>query len=74
MTTRKKTAEKLALEYNWNTKEEYFDYIIESRINGQTQQVRSLFNAMTADDRREFLGDYCNRDSDVFYICLNEML
>ena len=38
-----KHAEDLAKEYEWGYPSQYFEYIVESLINGQRQQVRDLF-------------------------------
>ena len=73
----KKYAETLAREYDFETKEEYFDYIVESLINGQRQQVRKLFNQMKAYDQKEFLVDYLNDgigiEKSVKNICISEL-
>ena len=70
-------AEDLAKDYDFNSKYEYFDYIIESLINGQRPQVKELFNQMKGEDKQEFLIDYL--DSDQGYhistknICISEL-
>lgn len=46
----------LAIEHDFKTEVEYFDYIIESEINGQNQQVKSLYNAMKPSDKQKFLN------------------
>lgn len=48
----------LATELDFQTEHEYFDYIIDSEINGQRSQVRSLIGDMKKDDQKDFL-DYC---------------
>ena len=50
-----KSALKLAHEYEWQTAQEYFDYIVDSFINGQYTQVRNLYNAMNSDSKFEFI-------------------
>jgi len=45
----------LAKELDFNTEVEYFNYIVDSYINGQKQQVNELFNDMRKDDKRDFL-------------------
>lgn len=45
--------EKLAKSYEV---EDFFDYIIESQINGNFSQVRELFNEMTKKDRYAFIA------------------
>ena len=74
----KKYAEDLAKEYGFNTKEEYFDYIVCSLINGQRQQVRNLFNTMKGHDQEEFLTSYLDL-SEGFHkstlnICITELI
>lgn len=39
------------------TFEDYFDYIIESKINGQRKQARELFNELSNEQKRQFF-DY----------------
>jgi nucleoid-associated protein YejK len=58
----KKFAETLAREYEREDKADFFEYIVESLINGQRQQVRNLFNEMKKDSQREFLNDYLESD------------
>ena len=58
MTTRKNFAEDLAEEYDFNSKEQYFEYIVDSLINGNRSQVRELFNQMHADDKEYFLENW----------------
>ena len=53
-----KFAEDLAKEYDFKTKEEYFNYIVESLENGNRKQVRELFNQMVGFDQKDFLVDY----------------
>ena len=73
----KKYAETLAKEYDFETKEDYFNYIVESLINGQRQQVKNLFNAMKKDDQKEFLIDYLENDNgyqtSTKNICISEL-
>lgn len=74
---RRKYAEDLAKEYDFQEKEEYFDYIVDSLINGHRQQVRDLFNKMKPESRREFLIDYLDESigyhKSVKNICIDEM-
>ena len=39
------------------TLENYFDYIIESKINGQRKQARELFNELSNEQKKQFF-DY----------------
>ena len=45
----------LAKEYDFNHPTDYFNYIVESNINGQFEQVKNLFDAMTSNSKREFM-------------------
>ena len=71
-------AEDLAKEYDFNTKEEYFDYIVTSLINGQRKQVKDLFNQMHPSDKEEFLNDFLTEDnsyhSSTRKICISSLL
>jgi len=58
-----KSAETLAKTYGWSTGEEYYDYIVESLINGQRRQVRNLFKEMNSECKREFLNNYLENDN-----------
>ena len=73
-----KHAEDLAKEYDFNTKEEYFNYIVDSLINGQRQQVKNLFVKMNNDSMLEFLNDFLNDDNSYHTstrkICINALL
>jgi len=55
---RKKKLINLAKEHDFETEEQYLDYILESEINGQQQQVRELYKAMSYDDRNYFFETY----------------
>jgi len=72
----KKYAETLAKEYDFETKEDYYNYIVESLINGQRQQVRDLFNAMRKSDQQEFLINFLQEDdsyqTSTKKICIDE--
>jgi hypothetical protein len=46
---------KLLEEYGFEDYTEYFEYIVESVINGQVKQARELFSAMPREDREEFI-------------------
>lgn len=47
--------ESLASRLGFNSAEEYFDYIVESKVNGQNNQVRSLYKDMDYVGRERFL-------------------
>lgn len=61
----------LAKEYNFSTESEYFDYIIESLINGQRTQVKALFNAMHSGDKENFLINHLDVSEGIQKSCLN---
>ena len=69
----------LAEELDFKTEIQYFDYIVESYINGQKQQVAKLFEAMLAVDQKEFLCNYLNKDNPnrykdkIFNICIDSV-
>lgn len=44
--------------------EEYFQYIMDSKINGQPKQVRELFKKLSKPQKREFL---CWFDNEYFF-------
>jgi hypothetical protein len=44
------------ISYGFYSIHEYFDYIIESRTNGQHKQAKSLFKDLTDDDGMLHLG------------------
>lgn len=74
----RKYAETLAKEYEFETKEDYYNYIVESLINGNRSQVRSLFNQMKGCDQQEFLNNYleedCGYDTSTRKICVEELV
>lgn len=41
--------------YQFDTIIDYYDYIIESHVNGQFAQVKNLFNAMSPKQKQEFI-------------------
>lgn len=72
---------KFAKELGFNTKEEYFQYIIESNLNGNKKQSRELYNNLLNDgmqgERASFWAwlkkTYCeeilnldNEDTEIF--------
>ncbi len=72
-----KDAEDLARDYEFEYDYEYFNYIVESLIKGQRQQVRNLFNAMSDHSKQEFLNDWLQDDSSwhtsTRKICIGEL-
>lgn len=49
----------LALELDFNSETEYFDYLIDSHINGNFSQCKRLFAEMRKEDKKRFIG-YCD--------------
>lgn len=49
----------LAKELDFKTEHEYFDYMIDSYINGQFGQCRNLFYALRKEDKKAFIR-YCD--------------
>ena len=45
------------------TTEETFEYILDSRINGNHKQARELFNNLNVDERKSFFSWY----EELFY-------
>ena len=68
---------KLAKELDFNNEMEYFDYCIDSHINGDFTQCKDLFKAMKKEDRKLFIS-YLNGASEyngyiqtrIFYFAL----
>ena len=74
---KRKYAEDLAKDYDFETRDDYFNYIVDSLVNGQRQQVRNLFNQMKSEDQREFLNDFlrndCGYHQSTKNICIDEL-
>ena len=56
----KKKLINLAKELDFETEYDYYNYIIDSSINGQPQQVKQLYNDMSRKDRDYFINIYLN--------------
>jgi len=67
----KKQVETLAKKYDFKTKEGYYNYILESLINGNRQQSKNLFNQMKKFDQRDFLINYLKHDGGFKTSCKN---
>ena len=68
----KKYASTLAKEHELGTNEnDFFAYIVESLLNGQRSQVRSLFNSMKTDCKHNFLINYLDISIGIQKSCLN---
>lgn len=51
----KKSLKTLAKQLDFNSEEDYFNYMADSYINGNFSQCKDLFNAMSKEDRKEAL-------------------
>lgn len=49
-------SKKLIKSYDFETIENYFDYILESEINGQRSQVESLIKSLSKQQKKECLS------------------
>jgi len=54
----------LAKELDFNSETEYFDYLIESHVNGQFSQCRRLFSEMKKEDQKTFVRHITQHDFD----------
>jgi len=71
-------ADKLAESYELGENcTDFFNYIIDSLINGQRQQVRTLFNKMEPEDQNVFLNQFLicgdTHQDEVKQICIEEL-
>ena len=68
----------LAKEYDFENAEDYYYYIVESKVNGNQDQVRKLFNNMQKIDKENFLNNFLKvgdlHDEEVKAICIEELL
>lgn len=75
----RKTAERLAKEHELGmSSEDYYNYMVDSLINGQRQQVRDLFNSMKPDSKRDFLINFLDvrhigYHKSILNICIEEL-
>jgi len=53
--------------YEFYSIENYFDYIIESQINGNSSQVKDLFKKLSGDQKRLFFAYIQNYDKSIKY-------
>lgn len=51
----KSVIERLIEEYGLSSPEDYYDYIVQSYVNGQKKQARMLFRALTMPERQACL-------------------
>ena len=65
-------------DYEFRTIESYFDYIIDSRINGNFSQVKSLFNKLNKQQKKlclKYLNcDYDERKETLKYLINYEVI
>jgi len=71
-------AETLAKDYELGkTKEDYYQYIVDSLINGNRYQVRRLFNKMRKHYQKDFLINFIDVRNgfhkSVLNICIDEL-
>lgn len=61
--------------YNFQTIEDYFDYILLSKINGQQKQVQNLIDKMSKDQKKACLEWFKEqtKTTDVKY-CKQELI
>jgi len=52
-------SKKLIKGLNFETIEDYFEYIFESRVNGQKQQAKDLYNLLSTRQKNDFNNWYC---------------
>lgn len=62
--------------YDFETIEQYFEYIVDSHINGQNKQVIDLIKALSKDQKKDFI-DWCeiwSDDSNIYdpYVIVKE--
>ncbi len=64
---------KLAKKLDFETEEQYFDYCIDSHINGNFSQCERLFKDMTKQDKKRlisYLQETSHKDIEKFYFNL----
>lgn len=74
----RKLSENLAKDYDFETKEEFYTYIVDTLINGNRSQVKELFNQMKPYSKKEFLNEFLTDDNSYHTscrkICINELI
>ena len=65
-------SKKTLKEYEFKCIEDYFNYIIESKINGNYSQVKDLIKNLSKEQKRDFIAFIkdCPQDDDNDYIIL----
>ena len=58
--------------YEFNSITDYYDYIVESKINGNFEQVRNLTKRLSGEQKAEFLHYVINnfKEYDTYFISL----
>lgn len=73
----RQTIERLLKDYEFEHSHQYYDYIIDSYINGQRQQAANLFNQMQKFHQRFFMKQHLQPDADidqsVLNMCIDEL-
>lgn len=52
--------------YEFKTIEDYFDFILDSEINGQRSQVKNLYNKLSRDQKKQFYNYIQQFSKDYF--------
>jgi len=52
---------------DFDTTEEFYDYIVNSKVNGNTDQCCRLFKSMPKENRKDFLSSLVDQTKDVDY-------
>lgn len=68
-----KTLLELAQELEFDTEEEYFEYIVLSLINGNRFQMVKLYKAMDERNRHYFINHYLDRSNGIDTLTINEI-
>jgi len=58
-------SKKTLKDYEFNSIEDYFNYIIDSQINGNSQQVKDLFKKLDKNQKRLFFAYIQNYDKSL---------
>ena len=57
---------KILKTYEFDNIEDYFQYILDSQINGNFSQVNDLYNDLSESQKKTFIL-YCNSEQGKFY-------
>ncbi len=61
-------SKKLLKDYEFKSIEDYYNYIIDSQINGNNSQVRDLFKNLSNEQKKTFFNYIKQFDKDYFDI------